>query len=57
MNYGSKFWSMEKTSSKFAQKVMEGLQLAAQKVVEEAKKKGEKIVVAKDGKPEMVEPK
>ena len=48
---------MEKTSSEFAQKVMEGLRLAAQKVVEEAKKKGEKIVVAKNGKPELIEPK
>lgn len=40
----------------FATKAMEGLRLAVQKVIEEAKKKGEKIVVSKDGKPVQIEP-
>lgn len=47
---------MEKTSSEFAKKVMEGLRLAAQKLIEEAKKNKQPLVVNVDGKPKLVYP-
>ncbi len=47
---------MEKTSSEFAQKVMEGLRLALQKLVEDARKNNQPLVVNVDGKPTLIHP-
>ncbi|GAA4752160.1 hypothetical protein [Flavisolibacter ginsenosidimutans] len=50
---------MEKIEEKkdFAAKVMEGLQLAVQKLIEDARKNGHPLVVSKNGKPELIQPK
>ena len=47
---------MEKKPSEFVQKVMEGLRLAGQKLVEEAKKNKQPLVVNVDGKPTWIYP-
>jgi hypothetical protein len=47
---------MEKTSSEFAKKIMEGLRLAAQKLVEEARRNGQPLVVNVEGRPKLIYP-
>ena len=44
------------TTREFAQKVMEGLQLAVKKVVEDARKNNQPLAVSVNGKVELVHP-
>jgi len=44
------------TSKEFAEKVMEGLNLAVKKVIEEARKNNQPLAVSVDGKVQLIYP-
>ncbi len=44
------------TSKEFAEKVMEGLNLAVKKLIEEARKNNQQLAVSVDGKVQLIYP-